>query len=233
MDATVQRNDGFSFGNPRHWDTFAATTNLMHMNIQKLRLVVPIVMMMLSVASANAQGLKLTPFGGYTIQDKVYGYYGDIVIGDGAHYGASLAYEKSSNLAIDLTYSYQSTTFGVKDYSIGVGQTGNYTGSVSYLMLGSKHSPDFNAKLSPYGGIMLGAAIFNSKVTSEAWKFAVGMKLGAVYHINEKFGIMIQTQLMIPVQGLGAYFGTGGAGVSTTSSATQLGFTGGLEIKLR
>lgn len=205
----------------------------MHMNIQKLRLLTSIIMVMLSVTFAAAQGLKLTPFGGYTIQDKVYGYYGDVIIGDGAHYGASLSYEKSSNLAIDLTYSYQSTTFGVKDYSIGVGQTGNYTGSVSYLMLGSKHSPDFNAKLSPYGGIMLGAAIFNSKITSEAWKFAVGMKLGAVYHINEKFGIMIQTQLMIPVQGLGAYFGTGGAGVTTTSSATQLGFTGGLEIKLR
>lgn len=203
------------------------------MNIRKLRLLPSIIVVLVTAVSVAGQGVKLTAFGGYTIQDKVYGYYGDVTIGDGAHYGASLAVEKSSNLAVDLTYSYQSTTFGVKDYSIGVGQSGNYTGSVSYLMLGSKHSPDFNAKLSPYGGVMLGAAIFNSKITSEAWKFAVGMKLGAVYHINEKFGIMIQTQLMIPVQGLGAYFGTGGAGVSTTSSATQLGFTGGLEIKLR
>lgn len=203
------------------------------MKMNKFGMLISFIVLSMMVTSATAQGLKVTPFGGYTIQDKVYGYYGDVIIGDGAHYGATLSYEKSSNLAVDLTYSYQSTTFGVKDYSIGVGQTGNYTGSVSYLMLGSKHSPDFNAKLSPYGGVMLGAAIFNSKVTSETWKFAVGAKLGAVYHINEKFGIMIQTQLMIPVQGLGAYFGTGGAGVSTTSTATQLGFTGGLEIKLR
>jgi len=199
----------------------------------KMKLFAILIVMTTVAAPAFSQGLKLTAFGGYTIQDKVYGYYGDIIIGDGAHYGASLAYERSSNLAAEITYSYQSTSFDVKDYSIGIGQTGNYTGSVSYLMLGSKHSPDFNAKVAPYGGVMLGAAIFNSKVTSEAWKFAVGAKLGAVYHINEKFGIMIQTQLMIPVQGLGAYFGTGGAGVSTTSSATQLGFTGGLEIKLR
>jgi hypothetical protein len=192
-------------------------------------------MFLITGISAWGQGVKITPFGGYTVQDKVYGYYGDLVIGDGTHYGATLTYEKSSNLAVDLTYSYQSTTFGVKDvYNIGPGNvSGNYSGSVSYLVLGSKHSPDFNAKIAPFGGVLIGAAIFNSGITSESWKFAVGGKIGAVYHVNEKFGILIQTQLMVPVQGVGVYFGTGGGGVSTTSTATQLGFTGGLEIKLR
>lgn len=192
-------------------------------------------MFLISGFTASGQGVKITPFGGYTVQDKVYGYYGDLIIGDGAHYGATLTYEKSSNLAVDLTYSHQSTTFGVKDvYNIGPGNvSGNYSGSVSYLVLGSKHSPDFNAKIAPFGGVLIGAAIFNSGITSESWKFAVGGKIGAVYHVNEKFGILIQTQLMVPVQGVGVYFGTGGGGVSTTSTATQLGFTGGLEIKLR
>lgn len=203
--------------------------------MKKIGLLTSLVVLTSMVVPSFGQGLKLTPFGGYTIQDKVYGYYGDVIIGDGAHYGVSLAFEKSSNLAADLTYSYQSTTFQVKDvYTIGPSnQSGNYNGSVSYLMLGSKHSPDFNAKLAPYGGLMIGAAIFNSTITSETWKFAVGARLGAVYHINEKFGIMIQTQLMMPVQGVGVYFGTGGGGATTTTSATQLGFTGGLEIKLR
>lgn len=181
-----------------------------------------------------AQGVKLTAFGGYTIQDKVYGYYGDGIIGDGGHFGVNLSYEKSSNLAVDLLYSYQSTTFKITDYYSGINpKVSNTSGSVSYLMLGSKHSPDFNAKVSPYGGVLVGAAIFNSSVTSESWKFAVGLRLGAVYHVNEKIGIMIQSQLMMPVQGVGIYFGTGGAGAGTTTSATQLGFTGGLEFKIR
>lgn len=193
------------------------------------------ILLALMSAPALGQGLKLTPFGGYTIQDRVYGYYGDLTISDGAHYGLNLSYEKSSNLAIDLLYSYQSCKFDVFDYSSGIGGGSypNVDGSVSYIMLGSRHSPDFNAKVSPYGGVLIGAAIFNSAYTSETWKFAVGGRLGAVYHINEKFGIMIQTQLMIPVQGIGMYFGTGGVGASTTSTATQLGFTGGLEVKLR
>jgi len=193
------------------------------------------VLLVMTGLSSYGQSVKITPFAGYTVQDKVYGYYGDVIIEDGMHYGATLTYERSSNMGVDLMYSLQSTSFNVKDvYTIGPGNvSGKYNGSVSYILLGSRHSPDFNAKVAPYGGLLLGAAIFNSDVTSETWRFAVGGKLGAVYHINEKFGIMIQAQLLVPVQGVGVYFGTGGAGASTTSTATQLGFNGGLEIKLR
>ncbi len=202
------------------------------MDRNKIGLLVAL-LVVLSIPSMG-QGMKLTAFGGYTIQDKVYGYYGDLVIGDGAHFGGMLSKELSNTMAVDLTYSYQSTTFGVKDYSSIINSlSGSYSGSVSYLMIGSTHSPDFSAKFSPYGGIMLGAAIFSAKeIISETWKFAVGGKLGVIYHVNEKIGIVIQTQLMVPVQGVGLYFGTGGAGVGTTSSATQLGFTGGLEFKV-
>ena len=194
----------------------------------------PLLILISIAGSSTAQGLKLTGFAGYTIQDKAYGYYGDLTIGDGMHFGGTLSKELSNQMSVDLTYSYQSTTFGVKDYSsITNNLSGNYSGSVSYLMLGSTHSPDFSAKVAPYGGIMLGAAIFNAKeIISETWKFAVGAKLGAVIHVNDKVGIMIQTQLMIPVQGIGLYIGTGGVGAGTTSSATQLGFTGGIEVKL-
>lgn len=200
----------------------------------KVKVFVVLLIAMSGVSSAWAQGVKLTPFIGYTFPDKVFGYYGDVTIGDGTSYGAVLTYEKSSTLAVDLMYSYQSTSYGLTAISPGSGyQPGTFPGTVSYLMLGSKHSPDFNAKVAPYGGMLVGAAIFNSDRTSEAWKFAVGGKLGLVYHFNEKFGLMLQTQLLVPVQGVGVYFGTGGAGASTTSTATQFGFTGGLEIKLR
>lgn len=200
----------------------------------RLTVLAVLLVTMIGVSPSWGQGVKLTPFVGYTFPDKVYGYYGDATIGDGTSYGAVLTYERSSNLGIDLMYSYQTTSFGLSGISPGSGyQPGTFPGSVSYLMLGSRHSPDFNAKIAPYGGLLVGAAIFNSDVTSESWKFAVGGKLGLVYHFNEKFGLMLQTQLLVPVQGVGVYFGTGGAGASTTSTATQFGFTGGIEVKLR
>ena len=182
------------------------------------------------------QGLKLTPFYGYTIQDKVHGYNGDVTIGDGAHYGGVLSVQKSNQLSLDFTYLRQETTFKISNFTLP-GNSGNIKGSVNYYMLGASHSPDFSAKVSPYAGIMLGAVVFapSQKYSSET-KFAVGGKLGVIVHANEKIGIVLQTQLMVPVQsvGLGVGCGSGGCGggVSTSSTATQLGFTGGVEIKL-
>ena len=195
-----------------------------------------IVVMLAGCSSLFGQGLKLTAFGGYTIQDKVYGYYGDVIIEDGPHYGGMLSYERNANMSIDLTYSHQSATYNVKDYTAGVGSSGNYSGAVNYIMIGTSHSKDFTAKVAPYGGGMLGAAIFTSSRFSDEWKFAVGGKLGVIVNANEKIGIMIQTQLMVPVQGVGLGVGCGtsgcGGGTYTSSTATQLGFTGGVQIKL-
>lgn len=187
-------------------------------------------------ATLLAQGLKITGFGGYTVQDKVYGYYGDIIIEDGAHYGGMLSYEKSTSLSIDLTYSHQSTTYNIKDYYSGQGYSGNYSGSVNYIMIGASHSPDFTAKVAPYAGGMLGAAIFTTEKFEDEWKFSLGGKLGVIFNATDKVGLMIQTQLMIPVQGVGMGVGCGGSGcgggVTTSSTATQLGFTGGVQFKL-
>ena len=188
------------------------------------------------VGNTFGQVIKFTGFGGYTVQDKVYGYYGDVIIRDGASYAGVLSFEKSRNLSIDLTYNRQQTTFSVKDYYTPT-NTQDIKGSVGYIMIGASHSPDFTAKVAPYGGFMLGTAIFSPKEKySETWKFAVGGKLGVIVHASERVGIVLQTQLMVPVQSVGFMVGCGGggcgSGASTSSSATQLGFMGGLEIKL-
>ena len=187
-------------------------------------------------AESNGQGIKFTALGGYTIQDRVHGYNGDVVIADGAHFGAMLSYQKSDQLAIDFTYLRQGTSFGIANYNTP-SNSGTISGSANYYMLGTSHSTDFSAKVAPYGGIMLGAAVFapSEKFSSET-RFAVGGKLGVIVHANEKIGIVLQTQLMVPVQGVGIGVGCGGggcgSGVSTSSTCTQLGFTGGVEIKL-
>lgn len=195
--------------------------------------------MLLVHAAVMAQGLAITAYGGATIQDKMYGYYGDIIVKGGGHFGGVLSYRRSSQIAVELTYQNQPTTFQINDYYGGPlnSYSGDYAGSVSYIMFGVSHSPDFNAKIAPFGGFMLGTAIFTPKDTfSDEWRFAVGGKLGATIHANDKIGIVIQTQLMIPVQGAGLGVGCGtygcGGGASASSTATQLGFTGGIEYRL-
>jgi hypothetical protein len=188
---------------------------------------------------SSAQGVYLTGFGGYTFQDKTFGYSADVVVSDGAAYGGVLSFRPASNkVSLDLTYSWQGADFNVTDYSSSLNRNYTVPGSVNYIMIGGSHSPDFTAKVAPYGGMMLGAAIISPQENyDDVWRFAVGGKLGAILHFNERVGFMIQTQLMIPVQGFGIGVGCSGSGcgtgVSTTSSFTQFGFTGGIELKLK
>ena len=203
----------------------------------KTRFLIPALLLL--SATAFSQGLKVTALGGYTIQDKVYGYYGDVIIRDGPSFTGILSYQKSNQMAIEFTYHRQETTFTMKDYySLGASNlSGDYKGSINYYMLGASSSPDFSAKVAPFGGIMLGAVVFTPKDTFESeTRFALGGKLGVIVHASDRVGIVIQTQLMVPVQGVGMGVGCGtsgcGGGTYTTSTATQLGFSGGLEIKL-
>src|SRR5436190_484285 len=99
----------------------------------------------------------------------------------------------------------------------------------------------FEDKVEPYGGLLLGAAIFNNKTpnpgeeTSKV-KFALGFRLGATVWVSDRVGIKLQTQFITSVQGIGGgfYFGTGGAsaGASTYSTITQFTLGGGLAFKL-
>ncbi len=205
----------------------------------KIKFIVAFTMLALGASlSADAQGLYLTGFGGYTFQDKVYGYYGDVIFRDGAAYGGVLSFRPDTRTSVELTYSRQDTEFAIFDYRLAVTDNLSVPGSVNYIMLGGSHSPDFSANIAPYGGLMLGAAIISPKEDySDEWRFAVGMKLGAIIKISETLGFILQSQLMMPVQGVGLGIGCSGSGcstgVSTSSTATQFGFTGGLEVKLK
>ncbi|MGB6034829.1 MAG: hypothetical protein WBG42_01080 [Cryomorphaceae bacterium] len=196
------------------------------------------VIMLAICGSAFSQQMSLTGFGGYTFQDKVYAYNGDVTIRDGAHYGAMLSVRPNTTTSLELTYFRQDTEFAVTDYSSIVVDNYNIAGSMNYIMLGASHSPDFTAPIAPYGGFMIGAAVVAPQEDySDVWQFAVGGKLGAIFNANEKIGILIQTQLMVPVQGVGFAVGCSGSGcgsgLSTSSSATQFGFTGGIEFKIQ
>ena len=106
-----------------------------------------VVLVMIVALPSFSQGFKLVAFGGYTFKDKVYGYNGDLIIQDGAHYGGVLSYEKSDRLSIDLTYSRQETSFGIYDYYNS--SNGSVKGSVNYIMLGATRCTDFSAKVAP------------------------------------------------------------------------------------
>lgn len=186
-------------------------------------------------ANAQAEAVRLNGYGGYTFADKVdfsggYGY-NQAKIDESGHWGAGLEIELRPKKAVEIYYQQQPTTGRL----LG-GTQGEFEQdvTVSYLMLGGLGYAG-NDKVKGFGGLMLGAAFFNSDDVNST-KFGIGGRLGLLVSPNQKIGIRLGAQVLSAVQGAGGgfYFGTGGAGagVSTYSSIYQFGLFGGLALTL-
>ncbi|MBL7965121.1 MAG: hypothetical protein JNM31_14905 [Flavobacteriales bacterium] len=186
--------------------------------------------------TAVAQQLHLNVFGGYTFRERVdisgtYNglRYNRVFMEHSEHFGGSLEFEFRPGVAIDLRYQLQPTT-GWADH--GVSRT-TFDLDVHYITLGVLRYREFSDVASGFGGIMIGAGVFDSDKFSTT-NFSIGFQAGILAKFSEAVGLKIGAQLMSPVQGAGAglFFGTGGAsvGVSTFSTVFQFGFTGGLRF---
>jgi hypothetical protein len=178
---------------------------------------------------------SVTLFGGYTFQDKVnlgytYGY-----IRNAAHYGTSFEFMFNRLRSLELSYQRMDTKMPIYDGYTGILlNRGHGNGALNYIMIGGVNYFPFSPYVMPYGGLNLGVCVLTNKEDYTTTKFALGAKLGVKIKASQVVSVKIQTQLMSVVQGAGGslYFGTGGPGygVSTYSSVTQFGFTGGLSF---
>lgn len=184
--------------------------------------------------SAQDQPVRLNLYGGYTFDDKfnfsgVSGY-DQAKLDESAHFGIGMEFEFRPMTAIEIYYQQQRTTGrllgALNDIETDV--------NVSYLMAGGMRYAG-NQKVKGFGGLMVGAAFFNSDA-GDVTKLGVGGRLGLLISPNPKIGIRIGAQVLSAVQGIGGgfYFGTGGAGlgISSYSSIYQFGLFGGVSISL-
>lgn len=186
-------------------------------------------------ASVRAQQtVRLNLYGGYTFADKFNfsGYYGydQAKIDEAGHFGAGLEIEMRPMTAVEIYYQQQPT----QGRLLGTAAEKAEDLNVSYLMLGGLRYAG-NNKVKGFGGLMLGAAFFNSDGVNST-KFGWGGRLGLLIAGSDKLGIRLGAQVVSAVQGAsgGMYFGTGGAGagVSTYSTLYQFGLFGGIALTL-
>jgi len=192
------------------------------------------------VFRSNAQKFtEITPMAGYTLGETFAttdGY--EVYIHDGFTWGGSIAFYPNEHFDVTLNYTRQETKVDFYDY-FSSAYDNNIEASVNNITLGF----DRNQPLKPggtafFGGINLGAAGLEPKENqySGRWKFDFDLHLGAKIFPSPKIGIRLQTGINFPVQYFGAAFtvGTGGsgAGVTASSTITQVYFLGGLIIRI-
>ncbi len=200
--------------------------------------------LLLAGFSLQAQNVRLNGYAMYVFDDAVDSYssntsYFNTTIRGGLVWGAGLEYMVHGSNGVELLYMRQDTKAPTSYYDAG-DKNGDFDVAINWIMLSFNRYQKFeNEKIEGYGGLALGAAIFDienpAKTRKEsATKFGWGLKLGVNIFASEKFGIKLQTSLMSSVQAVGGslYFGTGGAGAgaSTYSSMLQFGLGGGIVI---
>ena len=210
------------------------------------KLFIAFLTIIISASAAQSQGFRLNGYALYTFDDKVDSYYSntqyfDGKIKGGLTWGVGAEFLIKRDYGIELSYYRMDTEAPTTFYNNGI-KSANLDVALNWIMLGGvRYLRLQNPKVEPYGGLMLGVGIVDTKNPNTgnsdgATKFAWGLKGGVNIWASERIGIKLQTNLMSMTQAIGGglYFGTGGAGagVSSYSSLLQFSLGGGLTIKL-
>jgi hypothetical protein len=197
-------------------------------------------------STSQRPSIRLNGYANYAFDDNhVDSYYSNTSyfegsIEGGLLYGGGLEVMLHEAYGLEFTYLRLDSKAPMEYYLNGVEFT-NFDLATNYIMVGGNRYARMNPKVEPYGGMLLGMAIFNienpdNQKSTSSTKFAWGIKAGVNIWASEKVGIKMQASLLSAVQAVGGsvYFGTGGggAGVSGFSTFYQFVLGGGIVFNL-
>jgi len=181
---------------------------------------------------------ELFGFGGYMTYSSIAVREGDLKFDDGPNYGFGLDVEIQRGVMVELNYTQQQTAARLKRFN-GLNEP-LFDMNTHYFQLGALYEfrKSRKQKAFPYTLATLGATLFDAKDASlsDEWRFSVAFGVGGKFYLSEKFGLRLQTRLLMPLtfSGGGMWCGTGGCsvGLGAWTSLVQFDFTAGVFIRL-
>ena len=177
-------------------------------------------------------------FGGYMTYSSIAVREGDLKFEDGPNYGFGLDIGIQRGVFVELNYTHNQTKVRLQRFN-GFNED-LFDMNTHYFQLGAQYefrkSP--KQKAFPYTIATLGATLFDAKDASlsDEWRFSVAFGVGGKFYLSDKFGIRLQTRLLMPLifSGGGMWCGTGGcsAGVGAWAQLVQFDFTAGVFLRL-
>ena len=201
-----------------------------------------------SAPSADVQ-VEVTPFIGYQMGASTNTYYGKLRYRDGESYQIAMNFDIVNVAEIELSYNVSQSFLNIDNYNYYTGNAPGYGDKIDanyhFYQIGVLKGMRMG-NIKPYGLMTLGAAqmtfsdksqITDSYSTSDIWRFAFNLGLGAKLYLSDRFGIRLQGKLNLPISGVGFGVGCGGggcgSGVSTTSYFVQGEVQAGLIVVLK
>jgi len=176
----------------------------------------------------SQKGMEITGYTGWMLGGKVNFYDGSVKVEDGQNWGIILSFPVANGLKAEIVYSRLVSDLTVRTYA---SNPYVYTKvATQYIHIGGVRELMYEGVLRPYGTGSLGTTIFSDTEGHEddRWRFSIALGAGVKIFPSERIGFRLQARLLLPLYFNGLYFGTGGAGVSASSTLVQGDFTGGL-----
>tara|TARA_B100000809_G_scaffold200061_1_gene200223 strand:+ start:1976 stop:2722 length:747 start_codon:yes stop_codon:yes gene_type:complete len=202
-----------------------------------------------SSAPAKDIQVEITPFIGYQMGASTNSYYGKLRYRDGESYQLSMNFDIVDAVEVELSYNMSKSYLEIDNYSYYPGNAPGYGNRIDanyhFYQIGVLKGVRMG-NIKPYGLMTLGAAqmtfsdksqITDGYSSSDVWRFAFNLGLGAKFYFSERVGIRVQGKLNLPISGIGFGVGCGGGGcgtgVSTTSYFVQGEIQAGLILVLK
>jgi hypothetical protein len=196
-----------------------------------LMTVLPMILLLASVAQVKAQKIEIAPLIGYETGAHAHTNLGTLHIGDGMNFGGSVDVGLGRGRFAELSYTH------LKSYlnnEMALNTTRVCDLAVDYYSIGVLQELRPKAKVSPYGLFTLGLVNYRpttGNISSEN-KMDVSLAGGIKIHATEKIGLRLQARLLMPIYYAGTYFtigsGGGGYGIAGGVVAVQGDFTAAL-----
>ena len=140
-----------------------------------------------------------------------------------SNWGGSLGYRVRSDALFEIVYLQQNSRLEFEDGVTGFAEN-LFDMAVHYIQAGGSYEVDTGGNMRPFGGVLIGATVFDPKESniSSEWRLSFGIGAGVKVYLSERVGIRGQGHLLFPVQwGSGGMFcGTGGCNVGVGASTT-------------
>ena len=183
-----------------------------------------------------AQGLEITPFGGYQVGGKLQVQRGDLRISDNPNLGVILNVPLQSGAQLELLFAHQETNLKLTERATGIQET-LFDMTVEYFQVGGLYEAQRDGRVKVFGLGSLGVTHYNPQESgrSSEWRFSGGFGIGAKSFFSERVAIRTEARLMFTLINASGGIFCGGGGCLTTVQGTgvaQLLLTAGLTFKL-
>ncbi len=180
--------------------------------------------------------VTLLTFEGYTFNEGFSTGYGSAKVYGGFQWGGGFEIGITEENAVEIIYQRLDTD-AYYDWFGGNGRERIRGGvGVNYILLGGTRYLPLSDAISGFGSVDMGVMFTDPspELQSESIaRFAVGARVGLRIMATEKLSLRLHAQLLSPIQYGGFYFGTGGGGVSTSSTIFQFNLGGSVNFRIR